>query len=500
MNRSRLFFAFALLVVVAPRVSAQGPTKAATTQEIWNAAQLQGAHAGYVHTRVSQIHHQDQLLIRTVTELNLTIRRNGRVVQLRMDTGSEETAEGKVTSVFMKQYQGNQPQLVMTGEVQQGELTLRINGATRNIPWNDKVLGLYRQEHLFQDRPAKPGNTFSYLSFEPTLANVVRNRVVVKEYEKVHIPGKGSVRLLRVESMPDKIDVPGGEVQLPGLVSWLDANGVTQISEFELPQLGTLVLYRTSEAVARSPTRPGPEIIQGIPINRAIQNANDVARAVYRITVKSDKKAATTFATDNRQIARKANGDLFELEVRAYPQPNLAAAEVKSDPEFLKSCYFIDSDDPRVRALAEAATAGQMEPWSKALRIETWVHDHMRVNSTDSFAPASKVAANLQGDCRQHALLAAAMCRAVGVPARTAIGLCYANDRKLGPAMAFHMWTEVWVGGQWVGIDATRGQGHVGATHLKITDSSWSNTQSLAPLLPVIRVLGKLSIEVESVD
>ena len=35
------------------------------------------------------------------------------------------------------------------------------------------------------------------------------------------------------------------------------------------------------------------------------------------------------------------------------------------------------------------------------------------------------------------------MCRAVGVPARTAIGLCYAYDRTQGPVMAFHLWTEV---------------------------------------------------------
>ena len=66
--------------------------------------------------------------------------------------------------------------------------------------------------------------------------------------------------------------------------------------------------------------------------------------------------------------------------------------------------------------------------------------------------------------------------------------------------MAFHLWTEVFVRGQWIAIDATRGQGTVGATHLKITDSSWSDVQSLAPLLPVSRVLGKLTIEVIRVD
>src|SRR5262249_7896738 len=119
---------------------------------------------------------------------------------------------------------------------------------------------------------------------------------------------------------------------------------------------------------------------------------------------------------------------------------------------------------------------------------------------TEEFAPASEVAKSLRGDCRQHSLLATAMCRAAGVPARTALGLVYADDRQRGPVMAFHMWTEVAIRGQWIPIDATRGQGYVGATHLKIADHSWYNTPSLTPLLPVYRVLGKLSIEVLRVE
>jgi hypothetical protein len=66
--------------------------------------------------------------------------------------------------------------------------------------------------------------------------------------------------------------------------------------------------------------------------------------------------------------------------------------------------------------------------------------------------------------------------------------------------MAFHMWTEVWVKGQWFAIDATLGQGSIGAAHIKIADHSWYDTQSLTPLLPVVRVLGKMDIEIVSVN
>jgi hypothetical protein len=47
-----------------------------------------------------------------------------------------------------------------------------------------------------------------------------------------------------------------------------------------------------------------------------------------------------------------------------------------------------------------------------------------------------------------------------------------------------------------VAIDATLGRGFVGADHIKISDQSWHDTRSQTPLLPFVRVVGKLSIEV----
>jgi transglutaminase-like putative cysteine protease len=96
-------------------------------------------------------------------------------------------------------------------------------------------------------------------------------------------------------------------------------------------------------------------------------------------------------------------------------------------------------------------------------------------------------------------MLTAAMCRAEGVPSRTAVGLIYA-DVKGQPAFAFHMWTEVWISGEWRSLDATLGQGRIGATHLKICDQSWHEARDMTPLFPVVRVLGKIRIDVVSVE
>ena len=77
---------------------------------------------------------------------------------------------------------------------------------------------------------------------------------------------------------------------------------------------------------------------------------------------------------------------------------------------------------------------------------------------------AADVARSLEGDCTEHSVLLAALCRARKIPARVAIGLVYYQPRgEASPGYAYHMWTEVWVNQRWTPIDATLGRGGIGA-------------------------------------
>jgi hypothetical protein len=487
-----------LLFLANPARSAEPQGR--IVQDIWNAAYLEGSKSGYVHTDVREIERDGRKFYLAVTKLSLAIKRNGVTVQLRMDAGTEETAEGQVTAVSMRQYQGDQQQLVLTGTVKDDQLEVKIEGIgqpqRKKIPWDKRVIGLYRQERLFRDHKVQPGDQFPFLSYEPIVDRVVTNEVTVKDFEEIEV-FKVPRRLLRVETLPEK------SLPLPGLTTWLDNDLRPVRSECEIPQFGRLVLYRCSREEALSPvqgTLPDIFTTSLIRINKTIPMPNETRSAVYRITVKEDEDPATTFVQDSRQECQNVRGNTFELHVRANGPAPALAAPAKAKDEFLRSCYWIDSDDPRIKEYARNAVGKRTDPWERAQAIERWVNRNVQLSYSEPFVPASHVAKTLRGDCRQYGLLATAMCRAAQVPARTAIGLCYAYDRSRGPVMAFHLWTEVFVRGEWVGLDATRGEGHVGATHLKITDSSWHDTQSLAPLLPVLRVLGKLAIEVVRVE
>jgi transglutaminase-like putative cysteine protease len=471
--------------------------------DLWDVVYLEGGRAGFFHTEVRELERAGQKIYRASQELDLTVKRYGAMARLRVESGTEETADGTVTGVFMKQHLDQGKQLVLNGKVSGDHLLVTVNGgrADKKALWNPAVVGVYRQQRIFAEKKAKPGDRFDYLTFEPTISAMLTVRVIVKDEEEVDLL-EGKRRLLRAEAVPDKIEVPGQTLQLPGMTVWLDKDYTPLKAQTELPWVGKLTYYRTTRAVATA--KNGALAVDigtaaDIPLSKPIPNPQQLKAVLYSITLKGDDDPKTAFVQDSRQEVKSVKGNRLELQVRAVREPAQGLAPVTVPEEYLASNYFLNCDDAKVKELAERA-AGKVEgQWKKAQAMERWVHGAMSKSSATEFTTAGQVARNLAGDCRQHAVLLAAMCRAVGIPSRTSLGLIYVSKAR-GPVMGFHMWTEVWVQGQWLGLDATLGQGSVGPTHLKIADHSWHNTQSLTPMLPVLRVLGKMSIEVIRVD
>jgi hypothetical protein len=499
-----------LLLLVAPARAAEPQGK--LVEDLWEAAQLDGVRVGHFRTTVRQLETDSGgKVLRTTQRMELSFKRYESLIRLRAEIGTDETPEGKVVGAMLRLPQ-EKGELVLTGRVTDEGLRISVNGgrADKVVPWDAEVIGLYRQERFFKERKLKSGDTFSFRTFEPTITSVVTVRGMVGEEEEVATP-KGKKRLLRVEAKPDPVEGRGSDgrvrkVQLPGLVLWLDKELLPVRRQMEIEGIGKIVSYRTTREAALAAGGGAadlPDIGNKtlIPLNRGIARPHDTRSVVYRVTIKGDADPATAVAHDARQEIKHVKGNSFELHVRAVREPQkVADPEASAKEEYLKSCYFIKSDDKRVRELAGRAVGDETDALRKARRIERWVHDNMRHSNAVGFAPADQVARDLAGDCRQHAMLAAAMCRAAGVPSRTALGVVYALDGQRRPVMWFHMWTEVWARGQWLAIDATLGEGSIGAAHVKIADHSWTNTESLEPMLDVQRVLGKMSVEVVSVE
>jgi transglutaminase-like putative cysteine protease len=159
---------------------------------------------------------------------------------------------------------------------------------------------------------------------------------------------------------------------------------------------------------------------------------------------------------------------------------------------------LIQSDDPKILEMAKSAAGEEQDAWKVAQALEAYVKKTIKLkNFSQAFATAAEVAREPEGDCTEHAVLLAALARARGIPARVSIGLVYQTSSQ---GFVYHMWNELWIGNQWVPMDATLGRGGIGAAHLKLTDSNLAGAQAYSSFLPVAQVIGQLKVEILDVE
>jgi hypothetical protein len=183
---------------------------------------------------------------------------------------------------------------------------------------------------------------------------------------------------------------------------------------------------------------------------------------------------------DTLVVRREVWRDLDPGYSLPYPRMDLREA---LEPEPL-----IQSGDPGVlqmaRRVAGVRNFNAPPPRIAVERLNTAVFRSMEKEVTLSIPSAKLVLQTLRGDCNEHTILFIALARAIGIPARSAVGLVY-----LDGTFFYHAWPEVWLG-EWVAVDPTFGQAPADAAHIRFV------TGSLIHQVEIARLIGNLRIEV----
>ena len=115
---------------------------------------------------------------------------------------------------------------------------------------------------------------------------------------------------------------------------------------------------------------------------------------------------------------------------------------------------------------------------------------------TVSLPSAREVLRTRVGDCNEHTALYVAMARALGIPARIAVGLAFV--RGVQGAFYYHAWPEVYIeeGGRglWLPVDPTFNQFPADATHVRLARGGLDKQTAIVPMI------GRLRIEVLDID
>lgn len=271
--------------------------------------------------------------------------------------------------------------------------------------------------------------------------------------------------------------------------AWVGDDGV--ILRQEVPGMMAMAMELVSQEQALAELEPFL-LATAISVNRSMGDPRKLRQV--RLQVSADGGSGVGIFPDTLRQSTITEQGQTVLTIRAGEVPAITVQLPVTDEAlqpYLQPSDLAPSADPRLIAQAREIIAGETNAWQAARRLMWWVHRQTgKVNSEPRPMSALEVLEAKRGDCTEHTVLLAALCQAVGLPARMVGGLAYDAG-----AYHYHAWNEIYVG-EWVEMDATWGQEVVDAGHIQ-TASTALDSASIARLsLASSKTMGDLKLTV----
>ncbi|HZN36507.1 MAG TPA: transglutaminase family protein [Pirellulaceae bacterium] len=432
-----------------------------------------------------------QAVIRTCNFTRTILERAGQSVQQDLKVVSLDTPDGRLVA-----FETQMGEIATTGLVQGDQLQISTTSAGRtqktSIPWQAEWGGLFAAEQSVRRQPLTTGERRTVRGLVPML-NVPGDTVLAAgDDETVDLPG-GPRKLLKVQAT-----MQIGSQQIES-TQWADERGETL--KAVVPAVGQETLRTTKDDALRRTAGGKLDLLVNstVPLAGGFPNAQRTKKAVYLANVKNGKIDGVFSNSLSQHVAIKDDRTAEVTVIAVRPNDPKVAGRVPSPTADDQSpSSYIQSDDPAIIRLANSVANGETDSWTIACALEKHVDSTIKLkNFSQAFSTAAEVARTLEGDCTEHAVLFAALCRARNIPARCAFGLIYFEPLK---GFAFHMWNEVWIGDRWVPMDPTLGQGGIAADHLQLGSTSLSGQAALADLLGVMTAFGRLELQLVAAE
>jgi hypothetical protein len=250
--------------------------------------------------------------------------------------------------------------------------------------------------------------------------------------------------------------------------------------------------------------RETPENARAMAVSSQVQT--DLLEAAAIVPVKTKERIDEP--RDVRRLRIRLEGaDLSHLEIDGGSQSFSASVVELRDPRemtataadpdtqrYLTPETLIESDDPAIRAEAAIAVRGVTGTRARAERLTRYVNGLLEKKPTVSIPSAREVLRTKVGDCNEHTALYVAMARALGIPARVAVGLVFVRG-----AFYYHAWPEAYIDegsgrGLWLPVDPTLNEFPADATHVRLARGGLDKQTLILPLV------GRLTMTVLSLD
>jgi hypothetical protein len=469
-------------ILATPLLAAETPA------EHWYALYMEGGKVGHA-SEIRSVAPDGK--VSTTQNVQLTIARGGMSLTAKTSEKSIETADGKPLGFEYVQDMGVMASK-SSGKVAGGKLTITSDSAgeksTQTIDWPAGAMMAEGIRLAGIKHGLKPGITWKATLFTASIMEPMEVLVTVGEANDIDLLG----RVVRLTKVTAKMTASTGPMTQ---VSWVNA-------DYETMKMTTDAMGMKIEMVAcpkefamseddtvdffSKVTVPSPE---------PITNIDTVKSITYHIAPAEGAKPVFP-ATDSQVSKTAADGNILLTVTRPAAPPAATIPYAGTDAELVKATkrsQYLESDDPCVVSLAKKAVGTEKDAWKAAKKIEKFVSSYVaNKNLSVGYATAAETARSRSGDCTEHAVLVAAMCRAVGIPAQVVAGLVYAEsfgdqENIFGP----HAWAQVNIAGKWYGLDATGAPRGFAPDHIALA----AGDGSPAAFLGITNTVGNFSID-----
>jgi hypothetical protein len=489
---------FSIFVVIACLISTSSAGSKSESDEMeYLAVFMEGKKVGYaIESRTIS---GDK--VTSSEQVSITISRGGISITIEMTETSIETTSGEPLGFEVTQKLGAMV-MKMAGQVdKQGVVSLTTTSMgteqKSTLQWPQGAVMSEGLRLLTLEKGLKEGTQYSVKIFSPGMMQALDADILIGQEQNVDLLG----RVVSLREVTTTLNMPGaGEVVS---TSYVDRD--LQLQKTITPIAGMQV---EMVACAREFALGRNDVLELIdkmflaspePLN----NLASVKSITYLLSPVKEASDFTIPSNDNQKAQRLDNGIII-LKVEPVAAPAGVKFPYKGTDaairEAMEPTRYLQSDNKQVVDLARRAVGGAKDAAEAARKIEAFVGDYIENRSLSvGYATAAEVAASRQGDCSEFAVLTAAMCRAVGIPAQVVAGVAYVDDFAGHQGFGGHAWTQAYIGGKWIGLDASfkgGGRGGYDAGHiaLAVGNGEPADLFNLAPTLGQFKI-DKVTVE-----
>jgi len=463
--------------------------------ESWMGVYMGGIKVGYSHNEEFSLIKNGKKLKKSFSESWMKVARlGGNSIEIATMQESIYDEKGKPLECIMR-IKMSESETVMRAEIGADKILFKSGDKIiKELPYEEEFYLEVPVEKIIEEDGLKPGNKSNFKILDFTSYSLVDFSFEVIGKEDVLILGKkmrlwhakGETTYVIPLSIEEWIDESGN--------SWRSINktSFTTLTSIRMPKEKALEVSEETFDIAFSTI---------IKPNVTFENPQKIQRVTFKLSgISADKIKNFPFDDGNQKIIEvgkdyvivQTSSQIFKEE-----EAILFPVKDKEFRRFLKSSAFCQAEDPEIQKVAKKIIGQERNSWRASKKIAEWVEKEMTANYYVGFATAKEIIKNREGDCSEYTVLTVALCRAVGIPARAAVGIMYGQG-----IFAYHMWPEVYVGrwisldSKWLAVDNKSGEYYTDATHIKLGRSLLDENIFKEMAQAISEIIGKLKLEI----